>query len=78
MKKLTIKTMFGMLFAIPLFTIVLIASIFITCIVWVLSSFSIITGTGDAFDWILFRAKEISKRNKFRSLLMKIDKEAIK
>lgn len=78
MKKLTTKSMFGMLFAIPLFTIILIGSIIMTCIIWILSTFNIITGTGDAFDWILFRAKEIAKRNKFRSLLMKIDREAMK
>ena len=78
MKKLTTKSMFGMLFAIPLFIIILIGSIILTCIIWILSTFNIITGTGDAFDWILFRSKEIAKRNKFRSLLMKIDREAIK
>jgi hypothetical protein len=78
MKKLTNHAQFGMLFAIPLFVSMAIVSIVFSFIVYILAFLNKITGTSQAFDWLLFRSKEHSKRLKFRSLLSKIDKNSIK
>lgn len=78
MKKLTTHGTFGMIFALPLFTIMVVFAIIVTIIVYIIGFINKITGTSVAFDWLLFRSKEHSKRIKFRSLLSKIDKNAMK
>lgn len=77
MKKLNNHGSFGMIFAIPLFVSMAIISIIITFIVYIFAVLNKITGTSIAFDWLLFRSKEYSKRLKFRSLLSKIDKNTM-
>ena len=77
MKKLTNHGTFGMIFALPLFILMIGFSLIITFIVYVLVLINKITGTSIAFDWLLFRSKEYSKRLKFRSLLSKIDKNTM-
>ncbi len=78
MKKLTTKTMFGMIFAIPIFSMMILFSMIISLCVSIFVAINKITGTSQAIDWLLFRAKEYSKRMKFRSILSNIDKNTIK
>lgn len=70
--------MIGMIFAIPIFALLVIFSLVVSTAISIFVGFNKITGTTQAIDWLLFRAKEHSKRMKFRSLLSKIDKNAMK
>lgn len=78
MKKLTTKTMFGMIFAIPIFSFLVLFSFIFSITISIFVGLNKLTGTTQAIDWLLFRAKEYSKRMKFRSLLSKIDKNSMK
>lgn len=67
-----------MIFAIPVFTIFLIASFFLMIIFWIIALFNNTTGTGSALNHLLNEAKRYQKRMKFRNALSKIDQQTIK
>lgn len=75
---MTTKTKFGMIFATPVFIILLIASFILSMSFALIALFNDVTGTKLALDHLLNESKRFQKRMKFRKSLSKIDQQTIK
>jgi len=72
------KTKFGMIIAIPVFIVILIASFILSITFSFIAMFNDVTGTKSALDHLLNESKKYQKRIKFRKSLSKIDQQTIK
>jgi hypothetical protein len=72
------KTKFGMIIAMPVFIVILIASFILSITFSFIALFNDVTGTKLALDHLLNESKKYQKRMKFRKSLSKIDQQTIK
>jgi len=67
-----------MIFAIPIFIILIIGSFILSMSFWFIAIINDVTGTKSALNHLMDESKRYQKRFKFRKALSKIDQQTIK